>query len=189
MTSIITVAWDIWADGEKRYQTFIKNNEKEPNYVTIEGNRVQLKDWKDSQKSVSKFKKDNKNKNPPNVRLTIPSTIKPIAEKGDTITPPNHNRGVKTDGYYYCSCGEKGYKHGRWKVTFVNRCAFADDKSHKHKSSRLMWSDKADVAPLEGQWTCEGCDADYCVVTGKEKIAKSQRRLTKIKEEKMPKKS
>ena len=186
MTNDITVSWEVWADGEKRYQAFIKNNKTEPNYVTIEGNQVQLKDWKDSQNRVIKFKKDN-SKNPLTVRLTIPSTkITTEIEKNDTITPPTHNKGVKTDGYYYCSCGEKGYKHGRWKVTFVNRCAFADDASHKYKSSKLKWSDKKDVAPLEGQWTCEGCDADYCAVTGKEKISNSTRRLIKVKEEKMP---
>ncbi|MCL2114967.1 MAG: cysteine peptidase family C39 domain-containing protein [Methanobrevibacter sp.] len=106
--------------------------------------------------------------------------------KGGEISPPEYNMGKQTDGYYYCSCGEKGYEYGRWKVTFVDRCAHADDASHKYKSSKLKWSDKKDVAPLEGQWTCEGCDADYCAVTGKEKSSTSKKRLTVIKTEKMP---
>ncbi|MDR2966694.1 MAG: hypothetical protein LBU74_01955 [Methanobacteriaceae archaeon] len=186
MAKDITVSWAIWADGEKRYQAFKKNKKIEPNYVTIEGNQVQLKDWKDSQNRVIKFKKDNDNKNPLTVRLTIPSISGTEIGTSDIITPPNYNKGVETKGYYYCSCGEKGYKYGRWKVTFVNRCAHADDTSHKNKSSKLKWSEKKDVAPLEGQWTCEGCDADYCAVTGKEKLLKSSKRLIKVSEVKMP---
>ena len=71
MTNNITVSWTVWSDGEERYQKFIKNNNKKPNFVTIAGNQVQLKDWKDSQNRVIKFKKDN-NKNPLTVRLTVP---------------------------------------------------------------------------------------------------------------------
>jgi len=74
MTNSITVSWEIWADGEKRFQAFIKNNKTEPNYVTIEGNQVQLKNWKDSQNRVIQFKKNNNNKNPLTVKLTILST-------------------------------------------------------------------------------------------------------------------
>jgi len=73
MTNSITVTWEVWADGEKRYQAYLKNNKTEPNYVTIQENLVQLKEWKDSQKRVIQFKKDNNNKNPLTVKLTIPS--------------------------------------------------------------------------------------------------------------------
>ncbi|MCL2157578.1 MAG: hypothetical protein FWH54_06115 [Methanobrevibacter sp.] len=207
LANSITVSWEVWIDGEKRYKEYLKNKKTEPNYVTIEGKQVIIKDWKDSQNRVNKFKQDNKNKNPKTVQLTISSsTIKvepqtatkeETGEESDTllkskneddsiIIPPNMNKGVETKGYYYCSCGEKGYSYGRWKVTFVNRCAHADDASHKYKSSKLKWSDKKDVAALEGQWTCEGCDADYCAVTGKEKLITSSRRLVKVKEVKMP---
>jgi len=180
MTDSIIVSWEVWSDGEKRFQAWKNENKSEPKYVTIDGNKIQLDAWKDSQQRVIKFKKDNK-KNPLTVKLTLHGAPK------DIITPPKINRDKETGGYYYCSCGEKGYGYGRWKVTFINKCAFADDASHKHKSSKLKWSDKKDVAPLEGQWTCEGCDADYCAVTGKEKISGSTRRLTKVSEEKMPK--
>jgi len=70
-TMDITVSWEIWSDGEKRFQAWKKANGKDPLYVTIEGHQVQLKDWKDSQNRVIKFKKDN-NKNPLTVRLTVP---------------------------------------------------------------------------------------------------------------------
>jgi len=217
MPKEITVSWEVWADGEKRFQAFLKNNAKEPYYVTIEGNQVQLIDWKDSQNRVIKFKQDNKNVNPKTVRLTIPSNapkpdpnkadpnkpdpnkpdpnkpdpnkpdpVKPDPGKYGIITPPIENRGVKTDGYYYCSCGEKGWGYGRWKVSFVNRCAHADDPSHKYKSAELEWSKKKDVDPKEGQWTCKGCDADYCAMCGKEKLKSRQHRLTKVNEVKMP---
>ena len=190
MTKNITVSWKIWEDGEKRFQAFIKNNKREPNYVTIEGSQVQLKEWKDSQKIVNKFKKDN-NKNPSTVQLKIPgdepqTDIKKLVDKYGTVSPPTKNKGETTNGYYYCSCGEKGYKYGRWKVTFLNRCAFADEKSHQNKSSKLKWKTKKDPGVFEGEWTCEGCDADFCAVDGKEKIAKSTRRLIKVKEVKMP---
>jgi len=183
----ITVPWEVWIDGDNAYQTYLKNNEKEPSYMTINKSQVELIDWKDSQKRVSNFKQENNAKNPLTVRLTIPSlTI--VSEQGivDIITPPNSNRGVTTDGYYHCSCGEKGYEYGRWKVGFINKCAHADDSSHKYKSSKLVWSKKTDVAPKEGQWTCEGCDADYCAVCGKEKLDDSNKRLTKVSEEKIP---
>jgi len=71
MLKEITVSWEIWKDGEKRFQAWKKANGIDPKYVNIEGHQVQLKDWKDSQKRVTKFKKDN-NKNPLTVGLTIP---------------------------------------------------------------------------------------------------------------------
>ena len=190
MTKDITVSWEIWSDGEKRFQAFKKANGRDPNYVTIEGNQIQLKEWKDSQNRVNEFKNDN-NKNPLTVRLIIPGDdiivdIEKLIKKYGTVTPPTKNKGEITNGYYYCSCGEKGYKYGRWKVTFVNRCAFADEKSHQNKSSKLKWKNKKEPAPLEGEWTCDGCGADYCAVDGKEKISKSTKRLVKVNEEKMP---
>jgi len=194
MTNSITVPWETWADGEKRFQAFKKANGRDPNFVRIEGNEVQLKHWKDSQNRVTKFKADN-NKNPPTVQLTMPGgtnkdiPLDALIKKYGTVTPPTKNRGETTNGYYFCSCGEKGYKHGRWKVTFVNRCAFADEKSHKPKSSKLKWTPKKAPGVLEGEWTCEGCGADYCTVDGKEKIRNSTRRLIKVKEEKMPQRS
>ena len=74
-STIVTLPWYIWVDGEERYQAFIKNNKTEPNYVLIEGSQIQLKDWKDSQNRVNQFKKDNENKNPPTVELRIPTFI------------------------------------------------------------------------------------------------------------------
>ena len=191
MTKDITVSWKVWEDGEKRFQTWKIANGRDPNYVNIEGNQVQLKEWKDSQKEVIKFKKDN-NKNPLTVRLKVSSDknnedipLDALIKKYGTVTPPTENKGKLTNGYYYCSCGEKGYKYGRSKVTFVNKCAFADEKYHQNKSPKLKWKNKKDPTPLEGEWTCEGCDADFCAVDGKEKIKKSTRRLIKVKEEKM----
>ena len=85
MANSMTVSWEVWADGEKRYQTFVKNNKTEPNYVTIEGHLVQLKNWKDSQNRVIKFKKDNNNKNPLTVKLTIPVTDGVVLINNDVL--------------------------------------------------------------------------------------------------------
>jgi len=89
MTNNITVSWTVWSDGEERYQKFIKNNNKKPNFVTIAGNQVQLKDWKDSRNRVAKFQLDNR-KNPLTVRLTIPSTIKVVETPKNSIIPVFH---------------------------------------------------------------------------------------------------
>ncbi|MDR2967091.1 MAG: hypothetical protein LBU74_04015, partial [Methanobacteriaceae archaeon] len=116
----------------------------------------------------------------------IIETKKKVA-KYKTVTPPKYCKGKFTNGYMYCSCGKKGYGYGRWKVTFVDKCAHASDKSHKSKSTKLLWSTKKTAIWKEGEWICKGCRADYCAVCGKEKFATRNKYLTRVKMVKLPK--
>ena len=76
MTISITVSWEVWADGDKRYREFMKNsNGTQPNYVTIQGRKILLVDWINSVSRVNQFKKENNNKNPFTVKLTAQSSV------------------------------------------------------------------------------------------------------------------
>jgi len=105
MVNSITVSWEVWADGERRYQEFLKNNKKEPPFIAIQGNNVELKDWKDSQNRVNNFRKDNNNQNPPTVRLTIPSTLVIEPPKNDIIPTFHFNQQNVGKGYAEFCCG------------------------------------------------------------------------------------
>ncbi|KZX17548.1 right-handed parallel beta-helix repeat-containing protein [Methanobrevibacter filiformis] len=86
----------------------------------------------------------------------------------------NYPGNIKAPKGVYCSCGRIGYGAGKKQVVFVNKCPF----THSKKSSKLIWNPKG-VHHQEGEWTCSGCGADFCAVSGYEKISGSKRHLRK----------
>ena len=105
MVNNITVSWKVWKDRYTKFKSYKNANKKEPAYVTITGNEVQLKDWKDSISRVKEFKKAN-GKNPSTVRLTIPSTIKTLESSNNGVIPVFHfNQQNVGKGFAEYSCG------------------------------------------------------------------------------------
>lgn len=67
-----------------------------------------------------------------------------------------------------CSCGRKSYS--KFYVSkFYNYCPFCK------KAGVMKYRDHH-----EGEWTCKVCKADFCLVTGKEKLKKSRKNLKEI---------
>jgi len=68
-----------------------------------------------------------------------------------------------------CSCGKTGnYKYH--EGSFKNYCPYC-------KISGTMIYEEGPTCP-EGMWVCTKCDADFCLVTGKEHIIRSPKYLT-----------
>ncbi len=67
-----------------------------------------------------------------------------------------------------CSCGKKG-SYKLYNAKFKNYCPYC-------KKPGYLTYEQGRTCP-EGMWVCKKCDADFCLVTGKEHIRKKPKFL------------
>lgn len=169
---------------------FINTNKQAPNYANSRLGNIKF------QFLVYEFSKvldfADSNGSLPN-NLTINTTNHPLIVSGNSnlndtygptgdgfiiITSSNYSCGpllVKYNDKYListgkCSCGDAG-NYSYHNSTFKNYCPFC-------KKEGCMIYEEGPTCK-EGMWVCSICDADFCLVTGKEHIAGTNKYLTK----------
>lgn len=188
----------------KQYYTYVKNlmkyiekNNRIPNYVNTKIGKMQYQTAVYGFNRILYWSYYNKNKMPSSVTLNITKTHKmnkviPKYTRPQSFTfQPNPDISIEdwiivqtkyvcgpTQVMYNkecltstgkCSCGRTGdYKYH--EASFKNYCPYC-------KISAVMIYEEGSTCP-EGMWVCTKCDADFCLVTGKEHIIKSPKWLT-----------
>ena len=188
----------------KQYYTYAKNlmkyiekNNRTPNYVNTKIGKMQYQTAVYGFNRILYLSYYNKNKMPSSLKLNIAKTHKmnkviPKYIRSQFFTfQPNPNMPIEewiiiqTKSVYgpiliiysskylistgKCSCGKTGdYKYH--EASFKNYCPYC-------KIEGLMIYEEGPTCP-EGMWVCIKCDADFCLVTGKEHIIKSPKYLT-----------
>lgn len=80
---------------------------------------------------------------------------------------------VKSKGR--CSCGKKG-SYGYYSTQFKNNCPYC-------KKNKVLGYEQGKTCP-EGMWVCKRCDADFCLVTGREHITSNKAKFLKKEKKK-----
>ncbi|GLI12531.1 hypothetical protein MARBORIA2_16210 [Methanobrevibacter arboriphilus] len=171
---------------------FINTNKQAPNYANSKLGTIKFQslvyefsgilDFVDSNGSLPNNLTINISTNPltggSNSSNNTNGTYDPIGDGFIIINSSNYTCGpllVKYNDKYListgkCSCGVIGdyYYHNS---TFKNYCPFC-------KKDGCMIYEEGPTCP-EGMWVCTICDADFCLVSGKEHINGSTKYLTK----------
>ncbi|KZX15438.1 pseudomurein-binding repeat protein [Methanobrevibacter cuticularis] len=172
---------------------FINTNKQAPNYVDSSIGKIQFQSLIYEFSRILEFA-DSNGSLPNNLTINITTnpltggngnssnntngTYDPIGDEFVIITSSNYSCGptlVKYNDKYListgkCSCGVTGdyYYHNS---TFKNYCPFC-------KKDGSMIYEEGPTCP-EGMWVCTICDADFCLVSGKEHVNGSTKYLTK----------
>lgn len=190
----------------KQYYTYIKNllnyiekNNRIPNYVTTKLGKMQYQTAVYGFNRILYWSYNNKAKMPSSLTLNVAKThtmnkVIPKYTRSQTFTPQTNtssNSGSSdfitvtskyscgpTEVKYNseclistgkCSCGKTG-DYSYHTASFKNYCPYC-------KLDGKLIYEEGSTCP-EGMWVCTKCDADFCLVTGKEHVINSPKYLT-----------
>jgi len=188
----------------KQYSTYVKNlvnyiekNNRIPNYVNTKIGKMQYQTAVYGFNKILRWSYYNKNKIPSSLTLNIAKNHKinkvipkytrphpfisqptPDIFTGEyTIVQTKYSCGPIQIMYNSvclistgkCSCGKEG-DYCYHEASFKNYCPYC-------KTYGCMIYEEGPTCP-EGMWVCSKCDADFCLVCGKEHTTKSPKYLT-----------
>ena len=186
----------------KRLSNFIDNNNQVPNYVNSKLGKMQYQTAVFGFNKIVYWSYTHKGAMPSSIMLNVPkchkmNTIIPKYTRSYSFTiidamgrlANSKNFIIIESNFSYgptklmynnetlisigrCSCGKAGDYHYH-EASFKNYCPYC-------KVLGVMVYEEANKYP-EGLWVCVICDADFCLVTGKEHIIVSPKYLTPVK--------
>jgi len=183
----------------KNLSTYIENNNRIPNYVNTKIGKMQYQTAVYGFNRILYWSYTHKDKMPSSISLNIAKNHKMnkvipqhtsihgscILQEANShsltknfiILLSNYSCGPTKIMYNIdslisvgkCSCGKAGDYHYH-EASFKNYCPYC-------KVYGIMIYKEGSKCP-EGMWVCSKCEADFCLVTGKEHIVKSPKYLT-----------
>jgi hypothetical protein len=99
--------------------------------------------------------------------------FKSVGPKSVKVTKDN----VRSIGR--CSCGKKG-SYNYYSAGYKNYCPYC-------KKTKALGYEQGKTCP-EGMWVCKRCDADFCLVTGREHLVSKKAKFLKKETKKKTKK-
>jgi hypothetical protein len=165
---------------------FYSTNKRAPNFVNSSLGNLQYQSTIYVFSRIGAYIHNNKNTIPAYVEVTVNSSSKinggtgnvgPVGNEFIIINGSNYTCGptfIKYNNKYListakCSCGDAGH-YNYQNATFKNYCPFCKI------DGTMIYEENTDCP--EGMWVCTKCDADFCLVIGREHIANSTKYLT-----------